>query len=116
MFRFTVAVLATWRLAHLVAREDGPGEILVSLRRRVPAGLGKMLDCVYCLSLWISAPAALWITRDPFDWFVTTLAVSGGACLLERLGEAPVVIRPLDAVEESEDGHELLRTTANADA
>jgi hypothetical protein len=116
MFRFTVAVLATWRLAHLVAREDGPGEILVSLRRRVSAGLGKMLDCVYCLSLWISAPAALWITRDPFDWFVTTLAVSGGACLLERLGEAPVVIRPLDAVEESEDGHELLRTTANADA
>ena len=116
MFSFTLAVLATWRVAHLVAREDGPGEVLVLLRRRASAGFGRMLDCIYCLSLWIAAPAALWITRDPLDWFVTTLAISGAACLLERWGEEPVVIRPLDAVHENEEAHELLRTTANADS
>jgi len=117
MLRFAVAVLATWRVAHLVAREDGPGEALVSLRRRVPRGIGRMLDCIYCLSLWVSAPAALWMTRDPLDWFVTTLAISGAACLLERSGSEPIVIRTLDAVDDNEEArHELLRTTAHADA
>ena len=117
IFRFTVAVLATWRVAHLVAREDGPGDVLVSVRRRASAGLGRMLDCIYCLSLWISAPAALWITRDLLDWFVTTLAISGAACVLERLGDEPVVIRPVDAGDENKEGaDELLRTTADAHA
>ena len=113
MFRFTLAVLATWRISHLVAFEDGPGEIVARLRRRAPAGLRRMLDCIYCLSLWVSAPAALWVTRD---WFVTTLAVSGAACVVERLGDRPVVIRPLDTIEESEDADELLRTTTHAGA
>lgn len=116
MFRFILAVLATWRVAHLVAFEDGPGEVLALVRRRAPAGIGRMLDCIYCLSLWVSAPAALWITRDPVDWFVTTLAISGAACVLERLGEEPVVIRPLDAVHGSEDANELLRPRTHADA
>ena len=116
MFRFTLAVLATWRISHLVAFEDGPGEIVARLRRRAPAGLRRMLDCIYCLSMWVSAPAALWVTRDPLDWFVTTLAVSGAACVVERLGDRPVVIRPLDAVDEREDADELLRTTTHAGA
>jgi hypothetical protein len=117
MFRFTVAVLATWRVAHLLAREDGPGDLFVSLRRRASAGFGRMLDCIYCLSLWISAPAALWLTRDPVDWVVTTLAISGAACLLERFGEAPVVIHPIGQVQvHEEEGHGLLRTAAHVDA
>ena len=116
MFRFTLAVLATWRVAHLVAFEDGPGEVLAVVRRRAPAGISRMLDCIYCLSLWVSAPAALWITRDPLDWFVTTLAISGAACVLERLGEEPVVIRPFEAVHESEEANELLRPGTHADA
>jgi hypothetical protein len=116
MFRFAVAVLATWRVAHLLAREDGPGDVLVSLRRRVSGGLGRMLDCVYCLSLWISAPIALWVTRDPLDWLVSMLAISGGACLLERFGGEPVVIRPMDVREEQEVVYGMLRTTPHADA
>jgi len=116
MFRFAVAVLATWRVAHLLAREDGPGDVLVSLRRRVSGGLGRMLDCVYCLSLWVSAPIALWVTRDPLDWLVSMLAISGGACLLERFGGEPVVIRPMDVREEQEVVYGMLRATPHADA
>jgi hypothetical protein len=116
MFRFAVAVLATWRVAHLLAREDGPGDVLVSLRRRVSGGFGRMLDCIYCLSLWISAPIALWLTHDPLEWLVTMLAISGGACLLERFGVEPVVIRPMKAREEEEAVYGLLRTTPHADA
>jgi hypothetical protein len=87
------------------------------IRRRLDhTVIGRMMDCLYCLSLWMAAPAALWITRDPLDWFMTLLAVSGAACLLDRLGPEPVVIQPLDPVHESEGRHELLRTTARDDA
>jgi len=112
-----VAVLATWRLAHLVAREDGPGDLLVRTRRLFgQSAVGKLMDCLYCLSLWMAAPAALWMTRDPWDWFMTVLAVSGAACLLERLVPEPIVVQPFDSRPESEDHRELLRTTAGPDA
>lgn len=112
--QFTLAVLATWRITHLLVREDGPGDVLVRVRRRLGRGLlGKLMDCFYCLSLWIAAPAALWLTRQPLDWFVTTLALSGAACLLERLDREAVVIHPFNEVNESEIHHELLRTDPN---
>jgi len=44
------------------------------------------------------------------------LAVSGGACLLERFGGEPVVIRPMDVREEQEVVYGMLRTTPHADA
>jgi hypothetical protein len=87
-FRFTVAVLATWRLSHLIAREDGPFDVVVRLRMRAGDGaLGHLLDCPYCLSLWIAAPLALLVATSVPDWFVAWLAISGGASLLERFGE-----------------------------
>ena len=44
-FRLTLAVLATWRSAHLVAHEDGPFELVVRLRARAGRGvLGSLMD------------------------------------------------------------------------
>ena len=31
--RFVLAVLATWRVTHLLASEDGPGDLIVRFRR-----------------------------------------------------------------------------------
>jgi len=107
MFRFAVAVLATWRVAHLLAREDGPGDVLVSLRRRVPGGFGRMLDCVYCLSLWISAPVAIAIGRDVREIILLWLSLSAGAILLER-----VTAGAMPHYEEKEIDDELLRKDA----
>jgi hypothetical protein len=85
-FPFTVAVLATWRLAHLVAREDGPFDLVLRVRARAGDGmLGRLMDCPYCLSLWIAAPAALLVDRRLPAWCALWLAVSGGSCLLEKL-------------------------------
>ena len=92
-FRLVMCVLATWRLAHLLALEDGPFAAVVRLRVRVGDGwLGQLMDCPYCLSLWIAAPLALMLADSPLGWVIAWWAISGGALLLERRGErdAPV--------------------------
>jgi hypothetical protein len=84
---FVVAVLATWRVTHLLANEDGPADIVFKLRRRLGGGLiGSLMDCFNCMSIWIAAPFALFVSTKPLVWAVSWLALSGGACLLERLG------------------------------
>jgi hypothetical protein len=101
--RFLLAVLATWRVTHLLGSEDGPGDILVRLRVRLGHSFaGKLMDCFNCLSVWVAAPAALFVSLKPVDWFLSWLALSGGACLLERLGHDPVIIQP--ASQSSDEG------------
>ncbi len=86
---FVLAVLATWRATHLLANEDGPADIIFRLRQRLGEGLiGSLMDCFNCMSIWIAAPFALFISTTPLTWFVSWLGLSGGACLLERLGSA----------------------------
>jgi Protein of unknown function (DUF1360) len=88
LMRFVLAVLATWRVTHLLANEDGPADIIARLRGRFDDGLvGSLMDCFNCLSLWIAAPAAFLLSTRPLMWVISWLALSGGACLLERLGE-----------------------------
>jgi uncharacterized protein DUF1360 len=102
-FRFVLAVLATWRVTHLLAREDGPADLIVRFRARLGHGLlGRLMDCFNCLSLWVAAPAAFFVTRQPLDWLFTWLALSGAACLLERVGHEPVIIQPVSQPVEGE--------------
>lgn len=124
--RFIVAALATWRFAHLVAEEDGPANVVARARARAGAStLGELMDCFYCLSLWAAAPLALTVARRRRDLPLTSLALSGAACLLERatstsnegawnvLWEAPAGGgRPDDAAACEQPG----RTTAPAEA
>lgn len=110
--RFAVAVLATWRVTHLLASEDGPADIIV--RFRVWLGdrlIGKLMDCFNCLSFWIAAPAALFVSHKWLDWLFTWLALSGAACLLERLGHEPVIIQPGPPPAEG-DINDVLRSEA----
>lgn len=93
--RAVLAVLATWRVTHLLASEDGPGDVIVRLRRWLGDSFaGALMDCFYCLSLWVAAPAAFFVARQPLELVVTWLALSGGACLLERIGQAPAASKP----------------------
>lgn len=109
--RFVLAVLATWRVTHLLANEDGPADLVVRFRARLGHGLaGSLMDCFHCLSLWISAAAALFVSRQPLAWLFTWLALSGAACLLERLGQEPAVIPP--ALPREEGDRDVLRTEA----
>jgi hypothetical protein len=101
--RFVVAVLATWRITHLLSKEDGPAELLVRLRSRLGSGLlGQLLDCFYCLSLWVAAPLSALVGRGALEIAMIWLSLSGAACLLERLGPAPVVFQAISDEESKE--------------
>lgn len=94
--RLVLASLATWRVTHLLAEEDGPAQAVVRLRRRAGSGaLGELMDCFYCLSVWVAAPfgAALAPKRRHAPLYV--LGISGAACLLEQATRADA----LDLVE-----------------
>ena len=110
MLKFVLAVLATWRVTHLLANEDGPADIIVRFRALLGDSLaGKMMDCFNCLSIWIAAPAALFLSLKPLEWFVSWLALSGGACLLERFTREPVAMQPMPQPAER-DFEDVLRS------
>ena len=90
MYWFAIGALGVWRITHLLNAEDGPGGAMVHVRRIAADGVwGDLLDCFYCLSLWVAMPFALILTRDwgkrPLVW----LALSGAASLFERTAVAP---------------------------
>jgi hypothetical protein len=120
MWNFVVAVLATWRLTHLLAAEDGPADLVVRFRKLLgDSFVGRMMDCFYCLSMWIAMAGALFITRRPLEWFVNWLALSGGACLLERLttqhAEAHTMRPPQEGPEQQGGIENVLRFETYAD-
>jgi Protein of unknown function (DUF1360) len=85
-FRFTVALLAVWRITHLLAAEDGPWNIIARLRRKAGSSImGNLMDCFYCLSIWISIPFCFYAAQGTLDRIVVWLALSGGASLLYRI-------------------------------
>ena len=110
MLKFVLAVLATWRVTHLLANEDGPADLIVRFRALLGNSLaGKMMDCFNCLSIWIAAPAALFVSLKPLEWLMSWLALSGGACLLERFVREPVAMQPMQQPAER-DFDDVLRS------
>ncbi len=108
IWRFCLATLAVWRVSHLLAEEDGPWDLILKVRGWLGSSiLGRLMDCFYCLSMWVSLPLAVWVSRirEGGSWIgslVVWLAVSGGACLLERLTivpEAGVITAEIESLE-----------------
>ena len=110
-FRFALAALAVWRLTHLLAAEDGPWDLILRARRALGDTIwGKMLDCFNCLSLWIAAPTALFVSQQLLGWLFSWLALSGAACLLERVGSDPVIIHTATQAVEGDVSDGMLRS------
>jgi hypothetical protein len=88
LYALVLGVLGVWRITHLLQAEDGPWDLVVRLRALAGAGmLGRLMDCFYCLSLWIALPFALLLGRfgaAPIEQLLLWPALSAGAILLER--------------------------------
>src|SRR5262249_37143454 len=83
-----LGILGVWRVTHMLASEDGPWNVLARLRRSAGTGFwGRMLECVYCLSLWVALPFAALICNSAGQRLSLWLAWSAGALLVERLME-----------------------------
>ena len=85
IFYFVLSILAVWRITHLFGKEDGPFDIIFLIRKKAGAGFfGSLLDCFYCLSVWIALPFGIWLGTTWWLKILIWLALSGAACLLEQ--------------------------------
>jgi hypothetical protein len=102
LLRFGVAALATWRVTHLLAREDGPAEAIARVREKLgQSQLGELMDCFQCASVWVAVPFAFYVARKPANRIATWLALSGAACLIEEMVS--------QEAKQTGENHELLR-------
>lgn len=97
--QLVVLALAVWRASSLLVQEEGPFEIFARFRYRIGVRytktnvaignneLAKLFTCVWCLSVWIGALAALawWLAPGPVSLCALPFALSAGAILIDRL-------------------------------
>lgn len=105
-----VIALAVWRITHLLQAEDGPWDLVARLRRMLGDMFwGRLVDCFYCLSLWIALPFALGMGESWKERLVLWPALSAAASLLERATASNAAVYLEDKEEE-----DVLRRQANA--
>ena len=103
-----ISTLAIWRVTHLLSAEDGPWDILVRIREKMDSRFpGRLLDCFYCLSLWVAAPFAYFVGESVRESFYLWLAFSAGAILLDRVTSREAA--PLPYIEEGAETDAVLR-------
>ena len=95
-----LVALAVWRVAHMIAREDGPFDVFHRWHLHVGAvktaagfwtadrSWPKFWICPLCQSVWLAVLfLALYGAHPWLTWTLTALAVSGAASALELLTE-----------------------------
>jgi hypothetical protein len=86
IYLFILGALGVWRITHLLHAEDGPGEIVIKLRKLAADGVvGQAMDCFYCLSMWIAMPFALLVGQSWLERALLWPALSGAAIAVELL-------------------------------
>ena len=97
---FFYVSLAAWRLASLIANEDGPWQMFKRFRQRAEEwckryrfcrelGLYELVACEWCNSIWIGAALTvfyLWI-GEAILYFVLPLALSTIAIIIKHIVE-----------------------------
>lgn len=77
-----IAILATWRISSLFANEDGP--FYVFARLRSVRFLGKLLDCLWCVSVWVGMAVGL-LAHFGLMWLLVPFALSAMAIWMDGL-------------------------------
>jgi hypothetical protein len=118
LYRFVLGVLAVWRMTHLLRAEDGPWDVVVRLRRSAGESFwGKLMDCFYCLSLWLAAPLAFLLGNSWWERALLWPALSAGASLLEQATNPALRAPPAQFTEDpaEENHHGVLRAKKTTD-
>jgi len=94
-----ILILATYRIAHLLAEEAGPWDVFGWLREKAGVGfddagnlygsneLARGLMCVWCNSVWVGLVLATgyWLIPGVTFWLALPFALSGGAVLVNEV-------------------------------
>jgi hypothetical protein len=96
------AILATYRLAHLLPEDEGPLFVFAHLRDFVHqkameegdergnwASLYSGINCAYCCGLYAAALVALLVVWNNFygNIFILVFAIAGGQSLFQKWSE-----------------------------
>jgi hypothetical protein len=86
---FVAGCLATFRLALLIAKEDGPADTTKKLRLLIPPGwMRRGFSCEWCQSFWWGMAIALFFAAthrlDWVDFPLYWLAFSASAIVLNQ--------------------------------
>lgn len=99
-----MGILAVWRITFLLSMEDGPFEILHLIREKAGTGfLGSLLNCFFCLSIWIAIPFGIWLGETIQEILLLTLSFSGGACIIERFSDRDQKYPAVQYFEEEDE-------------
>lgn len=91
MLSYVLAVLASYRIARMLAMEEGPLELFARVRERFDSDqktwLGRGLNCPLCLGFWVSLAMALLLAhQDPTmhrsEIVLAWLGIAGAQTLL----------------------------------
>lgn len=96
LLNLVIAAFACFRIAELIAVDDGPFDVCLRFRTLVgvydrdqngePATWhGKLFHCPYCVGMWIAAALALVFPMAPVS-ILLWLAIAGGQALLQSIG------------------------------
>jgi hypothetical protein len=87
-----LGALATWRVTHLLHAEDGPWRVIARFRSVISRSnmLKQLVECFYCLSIWIAAPIAYALGKSWAERTLLVPALSAAAILLERVTQPPM--------------------------
>ncbi|MGD0831337.1 MAG: hypothetical protein ABR907_10365 [Terracidiphilus sp.] len=101
VFGFALCALAIWRVSHLLAKENGPWDLIARMREAMGSNvMGRLMDCFYCLSFLVSLAPALWLSSTPAGFLLHWLSLSAVACLVERAtqkGQGALRVAPVSS-------------------
>jgi hypothetical protein len=100
LISFMTAVLATYRLAHLLPEDEGPFFIFTRIRSYIStkmmmennlelgfwANVDSGINCIYCCGLYAAFFVALLVVWNNFygNLFILVFAIAGGQSLLQK--------------------------------
>lgn len=95
LFKIAIAILACYRLAQLIALDDGPYFIFDRIRRELGkraaeedalwVNLAELVNCPFCLGIWFALPLAIWVGCGLIEVVIYWLAIAGGQAFLQEI-------------------------------
>lgn len=81
-----IAILATLRVSHLIAIDEGPFGAFQRLRYLIGqrTWIGRGFHCSLCVGFWLAILPALVLARTPVEFGLLWFGIAGGALLIHK--------------------------------